>query len=190
MTSSSPSEGGSGPTRPPRRHPRRGIGLALLTMLVQTVGTTIAARGQAAELDLLGLSLLAASGLALTNRHRFPRVTTVAIAAMTVSYHVLDYPRGPTLVALIIAAVVALKAGRHRLVWVTAIVSYAAWVVLAGATGSQALTLAAWAVGLGLLAEAVLGAARMGARMVQEQRRLRGERQRRQASGPPRWAGR
>ncbi|HCT79369.1 MAG TPA: two-component sensor histidine kinase [Micromonosporaceae bacterium] len=172
MTSSSP---------PPSRA-RRGFGLALLATLVQTIGTTIAAVGQSAKLDLLGYALLAASGLMLANRHRLPGTTLVVTAAATVAYHVLDYPSGPTFVALVIAALAAMKAGHHGKVWATAIISLAAWAVLTGAAFGEVLTLAAWVAGLGLFAEIVLGAAKAGGKMAQEQRRLRQERRRRQAS--------
>jgi signal transduction histidine kinase len=157
----------------------RGIGLALVATLVQTVGTAIVARDRP---DLLGYVLLAASGLALARRHRFPRATVMFVAAVTVAYHVLDYPRGPTFLALFIAAVVATKVGHRGLVGAVLVVSYAAWIVLAHARLGPALTVAAWAVGLGLLTEAALGVARMAGQMAREQRRLFEERQRRQAS--------
>src|SRR5689334_13765345 len=97
---------------PPKPRPRGG--LALLTVLVQPIGTTIAAQGQAPRLDLLGYALLILSGLTLAIRHRYPWVSSAIIAAATVSYHVLPYPHGPTSVALIVAGLAQLRAGRHR----------------------------------------------------------------------------
>lgn len=151
---------------------------------MQTVGTTLTARGQPVELDPLGYALLAASGLALIARRRFPVAAVAAAAAPTVAYHVLDYPRGPTFVALIIAAVVAVKAGHRYEVWAIAGAAYVPWVVLTGAGLNEALVLAAWGAGVLLLSEwarvAALHRSRV-AQVRQEQLRVRDEQQRRQA---------
>jgi signal transduction histidine kinase len=165
---------------PPKPRPRGG--LALLTVLVQTIGTTITAQGQATHLDLLGYALLVLSGATLAFRHRFPRGSTVIIAAATVSYHLLPYPHGPTSVALIVAGLSQLRAGRHRLVWGIAALTYAAWVILSGSTGHQALVLATWIVGVGVLVEILMGVGRVGDMMMRKQRRLDEEKRRRQAS--------
>lgn len=159
--------------------------LAVVITLVQTVGTTFSARGQAAELDLLGYALLAAGGLALAARRRYPIPTVAVVAATTVAYHVLDYPGGPTFVALIVAAVGAVKAGHRYPVWGIAGAGYAAWVVLTGATLNQALVLAAWGAGCGLFAEwwrATSLFLSREAQAQQERKRLREEQQRRQTS--------
>ncbi len=170
----------AGPQRPKR--PDHSAGLAFLTVLVQTIGTTSAARGQVAQLDLLGYALLVISGLLLGARHRAPVFAAVAIGTLTVTYHVLDYPRGPTFLAAIVMAAALIRADRHRLLALTTVVSTAAWILLAQATWAQALTLIAWVFGLAVVLEVVLGVGRLATRIVQEQRRAQQEKQRRQAS--------
>jgi signal transduction histidine kinase len=165
----------------PDRDPRRGGGLAILIVLVQTVGTTFAARGQSTHLDLLGYALLVVGGLGLANRRRRPVATFLVVTGATGAYYLLDYPAGPTFLALIIATVTVMNAGHHRLAWATAIAWYATWAMLTGATLGRALGAAAWVVGFGLLTEFVLYAAPFVARGLREQRRLHEERQRRQA---------
>jgi signal transduction histidine kinase len=163
-----------GPAR--RRH--QPAGLAVLITLVQVVGTTLAARGQPADLDPLGYALLVAGGLVLLFRRRYPVLTVAVVTATSVLYHGLDYPRGPTFLALVIAAVVAIRDGHRYLVWPITAAGYAGWVALAGPPLDRALVVAAWGAGVGLLGE-LAGA---GARMRQEQFRLRQEQRRRQAS--------
>jgi signal transduction histidine kinase len=185
MGSFHPPVGGGGRHWPPVRQRDHHVArLAVVIALVQTVGTTLTARGQPGELDLLGYALLAASGLVLVARRRLPAATVAAAAAVTVAYHVLDHPRGPTFVALIIAAVVAVKAGHRYEVWAVAGAAYTGWVVLSGAGLNQALVLAAWGAGVLLLSEwaraATLHRSR-AAQVRQEQQRVREEQQRRQA---------
>jgi signal transduction histidine kinase len=185
MGSSHPPAGGGERRWPPARHRDHHVAkLAVLIALVQTVGTTLTARGQPVELEPLGYALLAASGLALIARRRFPAAAVAAAAAPTVAYHVLDYPQGPTFVALIIAAVVAVKAGHRYEVWAIAGAAYVPWVVLTGAGLNEALRLAAWGAGVLLLSEWVRVAALHRSRVAQvrqEQLRVRDEQQRRQA---------
>ncbi|HVQ94237.1 MAG TPA: histidine kinase [Mycobacteriales bacterium] len=154
----------------------------MLTALVQTLGTSIASRGEAPNLNVLGYVLLVVSGLALSDRHRSPRTTLLVVAVPTVAYHVLHYPHGPTFLGLIVAAAAAARAGHRGMVWATMIASYIAWVVLSGATRGQALAVAGLAVGVALLTGFALFAGQQISQMVQEQRRLADERKRRQAS--------
>jgi signal transduction histidine kinase len=179
---SSPPDGGGQPPARPGRHPRPGGGLALLTTLVQTIGTTLAARDQAAKLDVLGYVLLALTGLVLADRLRRPRGTLLFVAAATIAYQLLDYPRGPTFIAVLVAAAAAIKTGHRGLVAAAAIGSYTGWVVLTDPTLGEALRTAAVAAGVGLLLEVLAAASQGVSRTIQEQRRLQEERRRRQAS--------
>jgi len=173
----------TGPGRPPRPPDEgEGFGLALLTMLVQVVGTALASRGQELKLDLLGYGLLAASGLLLAFRHRFPRATATTVTATTIAYHVLDYPSGPTFVALIVLGLSLIKAGRHWVVGVNALLGLIAWIILSPATFGQGLAMVAWVVGLGLLFEVLFVVGRIVDRMQAEERRAKQEKARRQAS--------
>jgi signal transduction histidine kinase len=166
----------------PERPGRSGGGLALLTILVQTIGTTFAARGQEAQLDALGYALLIFGGLLVAGRKRSPRVTGVSVAAVTVAYYILGYPSGPAFVAAVAVAGALIRAGRSRVAWATAIPSVAVWSLLAQATLGRALILLAWVVGLLIALEVFLNVAKLAADKAREERRAAEERRRRQAS--------
>ncbi|WP_246002452.1 sensor histidine kinase [Allorhizocola rhizosphaerae] len=160
-----------------------GAGLALLAALMQTVGTAVAARGEPHQPGVLGYVLLAVAGLAVGARHSNPRGAAFLIAATTVAYHALDFPSGPQVfVAGIICAVTLMKADRHGVVFGFALLSYGVWLLVMRPSGIQALILAAWLIGLFVLCGMAGELGKMFGRMGQEQRRLRVERQRRQAS--------
>jgi signal transduction histidine kinase len=76
----------------------------------------------------------------------------------------------------------AVRADRHGLVWMTGILAFSTWVLAYGATLGRALTVAAWAAGLVLLAEFAVFARRGIAEMMAEEGRLDRERKRRQAT--------
>ena len=164
---------GSGPASPARQGP----GLAVLTALGQTIGTTIVA----SDVNLLGYALLVVSGLMLADRHKSPRTTLVLTAVATVAYVVLGYPLGLNFLAVLIAAAVANKAGHRGAVAAVAVLAFAAWVLLTGADLHRALTVAVWMAGLGLLFEVVLRAGTVIGQAAGEQRRLQEERKRLQA---------
>ncbi|TDC84988.1 sensor histidine kinase [Micromonospora sp. KC606] len=161
---------------------RSAPGLALLTALAQAAGTAIATRGQPASVGVLGYALLVVSGLALADRHRFPRRNLVVVAGVVLAYHVLGYPPGPTFIAPMIAASAAIVAGYRWLVWAVATGGYALWLGFSGAAPNRALTAAALMAGAGVLTELATPAARWVQQAAREQRRLHEERQRRQAS--------
>jgi signal transduction histidine kinase len=169
------------PSPQPHRHSGRAIGLALVAVIVQVVGTT--ALAPSASLDLLGYGLLAGGGLALAVRRRLPVVSLVFAAAATVAYHVLDYPHSvTTFMAVALAALAAGKAKRSGAIQATALLSYAAWVYFARVPWGQALKIAAWALGIAFLGYVVVNVVRMVAKLAKEQQRLSEERKRRQAS--------
>ncbi|MBQ1027553.1 sensor histidine kinase [Micromonospora sp. C95] len=165
-----------------RPAPRPGPGLAVLTAIAQPVGTAVLAGWQHASVGIIGYVLLAFSGLALADRHRFPRRNFLIVIAATLTYHLLDRPVGVTWLAPMIGAAVAMAAG-HRWLVATAIAgSFATWVLVSGAALSQALAALALIAGAGLVTEiGILVAARVRDGIA-EQRRLSEERQRRRAS--------
>ena len=75
-------------------------GLAVLTAVVQVVGTVVTAHGQSARLDLFGYTLLIVSGLALTYRYSHPRTTLAIVTGATLIYHLRDFPGDLTFLAL------------------------------------------------------------------------------------------
>jgi signal transduction histidine kinase len=81
-----------------------------------------------------------------------------------------------------IAASAAITAGYRWLVWAVAAGGYTLWAALSGATIDRALTAAALVAGVGVLTELVTPAVRLIQQAAREQRRLKEERQRRQAS--------
>ena len=168
-------------TRSSRRSASR-PGLALLTTLVQTAGTAIVTRGQPASVGFTGYLLLVLSGLALADRHRFPRRNFFIVVAATLAYHLLGHPPGVTFIAPMVAASAAIAAGHRWLVGAVAAGCVALWAVVSGATLNEALTLTALVAGAGVVTEIVTAAARPIGAALAEQRRLTEERQRRQAS--------
>ncbi|MEV4510144.1 sensor histidine kinase [Dactylosporangium sp. NPDC049525] len=157
-------------------------GLALLTALVQGAGTAIVARGHPADVGVVGYVLLVLSGLALADRHRFPRRNFVIVAAAITAYHVLGLPPALTFLAPTIAASAAISAGHRRLVWAAMCGGYGLWAALTAPTLNRALIAAALVAGGYALTELATPAARALRQAAQEQRRLAEERQRRQAS--------
>ncbi|MEV4715464.1 sensor histidine kinase [Micromonospora sp. NPDC049374] len=180
MSRSSPdadvaSPGGRATSRP-------GPGLAVLTALAQPVGTAIIAGWQDADVGIIGYVLLVFSGLALADRHRFPRRNFLIVVAATLAYHLLDRPVGVSLLAPMIGAAVAMAAGHRWLVAAASAGSYATWVLVSGATLNQALTALALVAGAGLVTEIGILVAAEVHNGIAEQRRLSEERQRRRAS--------
>ncbi|QSB13086.1 sensor histidine kinase [Natronosporangium hydrolyticum] len=161
------------------------FGLAVVIAAVQVVGCVLAARNQPTELDPVGYALLVVSGLVLALRYRQPLVTFGVAGAATLAYWVGEYPNGPSFVALIIAGVAAVKAGRRYPVWALTGVGYAGWALLTGPGLRHALVIAAWTVGLAAAAEWARAGTMHRARAVQvqqERARAAAEQQRRHAS--------
>jgi signal transduction histidine kinase len=161
---------------------RSAPGLALLTALVQTAGTAILTRGHPASVGVVGYALLVLSGLALADRHRFPRRNFTIVAGAILAYHVLGYPPGLTFIAPAIASSAAIIAGYRWLVWAVAAGGYALWAGLSGATIDRALIAAALVASVVVFTELVTPAARLVQQAMRDQWRVREERQRRQAS--------
>jgi signal transduction histidine kinase len=157
-------------------------GLALLTALVQAAGTALATRGHPSSVGVVGYVLLVMSGLALADRHRFPRRNFLIVAGATLAYHLLDRPAGLAFLAPVIAAAAAIAAGYRWLVWATLTTACVVWVAVTLPTLDRALTGAALVAGVGLLAEIATPGVRLAKQAAQEKRRLTEERQRRQAS--------
>jgi signal transduction histidine kinase len=128
-------------------------GLAVLVGLVQLGATIAAGHGQSGResLDVLGIALLLAGPAALAARRRAP-VAVLAIATATaLAYWGLDYPRGPVMLAPIVAFVSAVLAGHRGAGWVSLVVAWVGFAWLPSLLGNadappvgKAIGLAVW----------------------------------------------
>ena len=135
--------------------PRIGFGYLLPAGVgvIQVLGTYLASHRQPerADLDALGFLLLALGPVALLLRRRYPVAVLWFVLAGTLGYLLLDFPRGPIFLALIVALVTAVMSG-HRVAAITSlVVGYAGFLWLPylvsvepAPNGAQALGLAAW----------------------------------------------
>jgi signal transduction histidine kinase len=131
----------------------RGFLLPLIVGVIQVVGTSFAARGQPEHmhLDFVGLLFLAAGPIALFFRHRYPVHVLWFVIVTALGYLLLDYPRGPIFLSMIVALVTTVMSG-HRIAAVTALlVGYVSFLWLPYLVGTEslpnlvgALALAAW----------------------------------------------
>jgi signal transduction histidine kinase len=127
--------------------------IALGSAVIQIAGTYFASRRQAdrMDLDLLGILILTLGPASLLFRRRFPVAVLWFALGSTLTYLLLDYPRGPIFLALIIALVSAVMSG-HRIAAVASlVVGYFSFTWLPSVVGSDpsptwgsALALAAW----------------------------------------------
>ena len=140
-----------------RRHsgPWRGrwFVLPLVVGVIQVVGTHFAGFRQPERMDLdaLGILLLAVGPAALLGRRRYPVVVLAFVLATTLGFLLIDYPRGPIFLALIVAFVNAVMSGHRRAAAISLLVGYPAFLWLPYLVGSDpspslahALALAAW----------------------------------------------
>jgi signal transduction histidine kinase len=164
-----------------------GLWLPLAVGFVQVVATHFAGfrQPERADLDALGILLLVLGPVALVFRRRRPvAVLSVALAA-TLGYLLLDYPRGPIFLALIVAFVTAVILGHRTVAIVSLVIGYPSFVWLPSLTGAeqppafgQALALAAWLLVLLAVAEIV----RSRRERAQDLARARAEEARRRAN--------
>lgn len=137
--------------RPPL--PGSNVLVPLAVAVIQVLGTHFAGLRQPERMDLdaLGIVLLAAGPAALVLRRRYPVPVLGFVLATTLGYSLLDYPRGPIFLALIVALVTVVMSG-HRIAAVTSlVVGYFSFLWLPYLVGTesaptlgQALALAAW----------------------------------------------
>jgi signal transduction histidine kinase len=121
--------------------------------VIQTFGTYFASHRQPdrVDLDALGFFLLTLGPASLVLRRRYPVAVLWFVLASTLGYLLLDYPRGPVFLALIVAFLMAVMSG-HRLAAITGLVAgYASFLWLPYLVSeepapnfAQALALGAW----------------------------------------------
>lgn len=103
------------------------------------------------DLDALGLLLLAMGPAALILRGRYPVAVLWFVQVATLGYLLLDYPRGPIFLALIVAFVTAVMSGHRAAAIASLVVGYVSFLWLPALVGAEpspgwgaALGLAAW----------------------------------------------
>jgi signal transduction histidine kinase len=113
---------------PPRFGPP--LVLPLVVGVIQVVGTFLASHEQSGRrsFDVLAVLLLATGPAALAVRRRYPATVLFVTLAATAAYFQLDYPRGPGAIALIIAFVSAVMAGRRVAAMAALVVGYTGFV--------------------------------------------------------------
>jgi signal transduction histidine kinase len=176
---------------PPWRHqpghgPHRAWVAAAAVSIVQLVGTSFAAADQPGRraLDLVGLALLALSGLLLVARRPYPLPTLVAVATTTAAYYGLGYPYGPAFLALLLATVHVVVRGRRTAGWLGVLLA------VGGALATARLRTGSWptlgetalAVAAGVALVGIAELVRSRAERFAEARRAHVETGRRRAS--------
>jgi signal transduction histidine kinase len=130
-----------------------GFLLPLVVGIIQIIGTHFAGFRQPERLDLdgLGILLLAVGPAALVLRRRYPVAVLGFVLATTFGYLMLDYPRGPIFLALIVSFVAAVMSGHRVAAVISLVVGYPSFLWLPYLLGAeppptlgQALGLAAW----------------------------------------------
>jgi signal transduction histidine kinase len=161
--------------------------LPLVVGVVQIVGTSFASLKQPErqELDALAIMLLAAGPIALVWRDRYPDVVLGVVLASTLGYFLLDYPRGPIFLSLIVAFVTAVMKGRRIAALASLVVGYISFLWVGYLVGvesrpdwAKALGLGAWLLVLFTVTEVV----RVRRERALELVRIRNEEARRRAS--------
>jgi len=166
-------------------------------LLVQLIGTALAARNQPGTVDALGWALLVAGPVALAVVRRLPLVALAVSLAATAAYLSVDYPRGPFFLAALVAVFVAVRRANRVAVWTMVATAYAGYVAVTSladsvdgvrlaqpSLGTYALVAAWTAVAVALAEGSRVRAAHFAEMMRarEEAKRARSEQARRQAS--------
>ncbi|MFI1577850.1 sensor histidine kinase [Embleya sp. NPDC020630] len=149
----------------PIPHAVRDVALALLVCAIQVVAMVFAARHQSDAprgLDVWGVLLVALGPLALIARRRYPAAVLLVAVGAGLLYTMLDYPRGPLFLAMIIALWSAFAAGLRLLAYVVLAVGYTSFVWISPLVTAEsvpatgvALGIAAWMLVLAGVGEVV-----------------------------------
>jgi signal transduction histidine kinase len=162
---------------------RADVLITAAVLIAEVTFTTLAAQNQTdrAAMDAGAYALLVVGAASLIARRSQP-IATLAIAfGSTLAYWLLDYPRGPIFIAVIVAFGTVAVEGRRAIAWATLGLGYVAFLGLGELTGTvqvnlgKALAVAAWLLVIGAGAELLrTRLERIGeARRVREQESLR-----------------
>jgi signal transduction histidine kinase len=174
----------------PDRHWWTDVALALAIGTFVILATHLAAQVQPERrtLDVVGIALLVTSAAALVVRRRYPVASLGVAEASAVLFWLLDYPRGPVILAVAVAVFTAAIAGRRAVAWAAVLIWLAAIGLLPRLLENDAapstpvmIALAGWMVVLVAAAEVVRfrrerEVAALHTRLEEERRRASDER--------------
>jgi signal transduction histidine kinase len=121
--------------------------VAVVTAVVQVVGTFAAAHGEHQRMSVAAVLMLLAAPAALLGRLRWPVATVLVTLVVTVAYYLIGFPYGPAFVSVAVAFLAAVAAG-HRLVsWVVGWVSLAIYYLLFYLRQGRQMPSLPWLVG-------------------------------------------
>ncbi len=113
---------------------RQDVAVAVLVGVLQLGGTTAAVPHQQhlsfRPLDLGGYLLLGLGAGLLVWRNRYPSPVLLGVFAATLTYALLDYPRGPIYLSLIVAFVHAILHGKRAVAYPLLLVGYPSFTLL------------------------------------------------------------
>src|SRR5688572_1418850 len=100
-------------------HWRADVALALIVGAIEIIGTHFVGQNQPDHraLDAVALALLAAGATALVFRRRYAGWVLIFAQGITLLYVILDYPKGPNFLTMIIAFFTAVMQGRRLFAW-------------------------------------------------------------------------
>jgi len=100
-------------------HWRADAAFALIIGAIQIVGTAFVGHNQPEHraLDAAGAALLAAGAATLVFRRRYPGWVLISSMGITFLYLLLEYPKGPNFLTMIIAFFTAVMHGRRFIAW-------------------------------------------------------------------------
>jgi signal transduction histidine kinase len=95
------------------------VAVALIVGTIEIVGTYFVGQNQPDHraLDTVALALLAAGAAALVFRRRYAGWILIFAQGITLLYVVLDYPKGPNFLTMIVAFFTAAMQGRRLITW-------------------------------------------------------------------------
>ncbi len=143
-------------------HWRFDIALALAIAAIEIVVTSFVGQHQPERraIDAGGIALLVAGAGALAFRREYPDGVLVFTKIATLLYWVLDYPRGPIFLALILALFTSMMYGRRLIAWTVLCTGFVSFLWLPYLFGSEPapstpaiLILGGWLLLLGAVAE-------------------------------------
>jgi signal transduction histidine kinase len=124
----------------------------LLAVVVAAVQLCVLFMAHAQEeregIDALALTLLVAGPAALLVRRRAPVAVLALTTLATLAYWTLDYPRGPVILALVVAFVGAVLDGHRAAAWTSLVISGLAFPLLPALVGDQSVPTFAKALGI------------------------------------------